>query len=292
MTTATTPRHANGEPTPRPGRPLRRRSVAALAAAVLLLAGCASVDGVVTAPLAGRAVEHVVAGRGAPTVVFENGLGGRLEWWAKVLPAVAAETTVFAYDRPGIGASAPAGTPRDGSTIVEELRATLRARGLAPPYVLVGHSLGGLYVQLYARRHPDEVAGMVLVDSTHPEQLTGAGARENWPTWVKLFVDLSISGDAEKELDALPATGAALLTLPPYTGGPVVVLSAAAPMRETSALGRDGAAKRVDILRLNPGARQVWVDGGHVIPLEHPEAVVAAIRDVLARIRAGARPAP
>ncbi|WP_420846621.1 alpha/beta fold hydrolase [Methylocystis parvus] len=113
--------------------------------------------------------------------MFENGLGGRLEWWSKILPDIATETTVFAYNRPGIGASAPATTPRDGVTIVEELRATLRAKGIAPPYVLVGHSIGGLYVQLYARRHSDEVAGLVLVDSTHPEQLSGAGARKKWP---------------------------------------------------------------------------------------------------------------
>ncbi|WP_286672160.1 alpha/beta fold hydrolase [Methylocystis iwaonis] len=79
---------------------------------------------------------------------------------------MATETTVFAYNRPGIGASAPATTPRDGVTVVEELRATLRAKGIAPPYVLVGHSIGGLYVQLYARRHPNEVAGLGRFDSS------------------------------------------------------------------------------------------------------------------------------
>lgn len=261
------------------------RIAATLLVTILSVGGCASMGGVATSVLAERQVEHILAGKGMPAVVFENGLGGRLEWWSKVLPDIATETTVFAYNRPGIGASAPATTPRDGVTVVEELRATLRAKGIAPPYVLVGHSIGGLYVQLYARRHPYEVAGLVLVDSTHPEQLSGAGAREKWPGWVKLVIDLASPEVAQAELDALPATGAALLALPPFTGRPVTVLSASRPMIETSELARDGNAKRIDILRLNPGARQVWVDSGHAIPLEKPEAIVGAVREILSTLR-------
>lgn len=261
------------------------RIAATVLAAIFTLSGCASIDGVTTSVLAERKVEHVVAGSGRPAVVLESGLGGRLEWWSKVLPGIATETTVFAYNRPGIGASAPATTPRDGVTIVEELRATLRAKGIAPPYVLVGHSIGGLYVQLYARRHPHEVAGLVLIDSTHPEQLSGAGARENWPGWVNLAVDVASPAVAHEELDALPTTGAALLALPPFTGRPVTVLSASKPMSEASELARDSNAKRVDILRLNPGARQVWVDSDHAIPLEKPEAIVSAVREILSTLR-------
>ena len=239
---------------------------------------------VTTSTIAGREVEYVAKGQGMPAVVFENGLGGRLDWWSKVLPPLAAETTVFAYNRPGIGASAPASTRRDGTTIVEELRATLKAKDIKPPYLLVGHSIGGLYVQLFARLHPDEVAGMVLVDSTHPDQLSGAGARGNWHFWVRMVVDATSPAAADHELDALPATGAALLALPPFTGKPVTILSASEPMSETSELAKDSNAKRVDILRLNPGARQVWVDSGHGIPLEKPKAVVSAVHELLAGI--------
>lgn len=253
---------------------------------LLALSGCASVSGVTTSSLDGRKVEHVVAGVGTPVVVFENGLGGRLQWWAEVLPTIARETTVFAYNRAGTGSSTEASTPRDGDAITEELRRNLRDIGMAPPYVLVGHSLGGLYMQLYARRYPQEVAGLVLVDSTHPEQLNGAGAKDNWPTWMKLMFDFSLSSAASRELEALPATGAAVLALPPFTGKPVVVLSAQKPMNETSALARDANAKRSDIVRLHPGAKQVWVDSGHAIPLEKPDAVIAAIREVLLSIQA------
>ncbi len=253
---------------------------------LLALSGCASISGVTTSSLDGRKVEHVVAGVGTPVVVFENGLGGRLQWWAEVLPTIARETTVFAYNRAGTGSSTEASTPRDGNAITDELRRNLRDIGMAPPYVLVGHSLGGLYMQLYARRYPQEVAGLVLVDSTHPEQLNGAGAKDNWPTWMKLMFDFSLSSAASRELEALPATGAAVLALPPFTGKPVVVLSAQKPMNETSALARDANAKRSDIVRLHPGAKQVWVDSGHAIPLEKPDAVIAAIREVLLSIQA------
>jgi len=272
----------------------RAHAVFRLACAAVLLAvsGCTTVEGVTTTALAGRAVEHVVTGQGRPTVVFENGLGGQLQWWGKVLPEVARETTVFGHNRAGTGDSAAAPPPRDGAHIVEELRQTLRAAGLAPPYVLVGSSLGGLYVQLYARRHPEEVAGLVLVDSTHPLQLHGAGALENWPAWLRVMLDSTASPATQQELDALDATGQQVLALPPYTAGPVVVLSAAQPMRETSTpLARDSNAKRADIVRLYPGAQQVWVDSGHVIQLEKPEAVVAAVREVLARVRGGSAPA-
>lgn len=258
----------------------------------LALSGCASISGVTTSSLDGRKVEHVITGHGTPAVVFENGLGGRLQWWAEVVPAIAQETTVFAYNRAGTGSSTEASGARDGDAITEELRRNLRDLGLAPPYVLVGHSLGGLYMQFYARRYPHEVAGLVLVDSTHPEQLKGAGAKENWPTWIRLVFDFSLSNAASKELEALPATGAAMLALPPLTGKPVVVLSAQKPMSETSELARDANAKRSDIVRLHPGAKQVWVDSGHAIPLEKPDAVIAAIHEVLLSVQTAKSPPP
>ena len=184
------------------------------------------------------------------------------------------------------GTSTEASGPRDGNAITEELRRNLREKGIPPPYVLVGHSLGGLYMQLYARRYPEDVAGLVLVDSTHPEQLKGAGAKDNWPTWLKLMFDISLSSAASKELEALAATGAAMLALPPLIGKPVVVLSAQQPMSETSELARDANAKRSDIVHLHPCAKQVWVDSGHAIPLEKPDAVIATIHEVLHSVRA------
>ena len=121
----------------------------------------------------------------APAVVFESGLGSYKETWDKVFPVIATTNAVFAYDRPGIGQSTMTSRPRDGATIVEDLRALLKSRNVMPPYVLAGHSAGGLYMQLFARRYPSEVAGVVLVDSTHPTQFEGDGTLDNRvPVWT------------------------------------------------------------------------------------------------------------
>jgi hypothetical protein len=135
---------------------------------VVLLSGCASLPNSMLEKLNDREVELAVTQHGTPPVIFENGLGGRMEWWSKVLPDISRDTTTFAYNRPGYGNSDPAATPRDGLHIVDELRTLLRDKSMQPPYVLVGHSLGGLYMQLYARRYPEDVSALILVDSTHP----------------------------------------------------------------------------------------------------------------------------
>ena len=259
---------------------------------VLVISGCASIPDSRTDRFGERRVEYALAGKGAPAVIFESGLGGTMDWWAKVFPEVAKETTVFAYNRPGYGESERAVTARDGDHVVDELRALLKSRNLRPPYVLVGHSLGGLYMQLFARRYPDEVAALVLVDSTHPEQFKGAGARENWPAWARVVFGLLLSETAETELNAIGATGVAVLSLPPLEGKPVFVLSALEPMQEKSALAIDANEKRKDIVRLHPGAKQIWVDSGHAIPLEKPGAVIQAIREALRESRSGRTPLP
>lgn len=252
---------------------------------IALLAGCASVPGTQISLVDERLLELVAHPGSAPVVVFENGLGGHMAWWGKVLPALPADTAYFAYNRPGIGQSAAAGTPRDGQHIVAELRRALQHQGMQPPYVLVGHSLGGLYMQLFARQHPQEVAALVLVDSTHPRQLEGAGAMENQSLLVRGMAKALITGAAKSEFDLLTQTGQQVLALPTPPHVPVTVLSAAEPMKETSDLARFSNALRQEIALLYPHAQQVWVDSGHAIPLDKPEAVVAAIRSALAHAR-------
>ena len=99
-----------------------------------------------------------------PTVVMDIGAGGNLLDWQPVQPGVAKFARVCTYDRGGAGWSDPGAQPRTSQQFVEELHALLNKAGIQDPYVLVGHSLGGNNVQLYASRYPDEVAGMVLVD--------------------------------------------------------------------------------------------------------------------------------
>ena len=240
--------------------------------------GCLSVPGTQVETVDGRRVELSLATRsGTPAVGFEAGMGGGIELWGKVFPDVSLRSTAFAYSRDGLGNSADVGAARDGATVVEELRRVLKEKGVEPPYVLVGHSLGGLYMQWFARRYPNEVAGLVLVDSTHPEQMQGEGAVEFWPSEAKKALD-SLPKVTRAEFDALNQTGNEVLALPTYAGR-VIVLSAQQPMKDMSTpTARDWNKKRAELVTLYPNATQIWVDCGHVIPLERPEAIVEAVR--------------
>lgn len=247
----------------------------------MLISGCASLPNSTLEKLDNRNIELAMTRHDTPPVVFENGLGGRMEWWQKVLPEISNNTTTFAYNRPGYGNSDPVATPRDGLHIADELRALLRSKSMNPPYILVGHSLGGLYMQLYARRYPEDVRALILVDSTHPQQLDGEGALEKQSFLVRGLLGVMVTGAAKNELDFLPQTGKQVLDLPTLSGKPVFVLSASKPLDEKSTVADDANAKRRDIARLYPGSKQIWIDSGHAIPLEKPEAVVAAIREAL-----------
>jgi pimeloyl-ACP methyl ester carboxylesterase len=111
-------------------------------------------------------------GRGSPTVIFESGGFEPALVWTLVQPEVARVTRACSYDRAGMGYSDEprADAPRSGRELVTELHQLLGAAGIAPPYVLVGHSLGGLLVRLLAAAFPREVAGVVLVDASHEDQ--------------------------------------------------------------------------------------------------------------------------
>jgi pimeloyl-ACP methyl ester carboxylesterase len=102
---------------------------------------------------------------GAPTAVMDSGLGGTVLDWQLVQPELARSMRVCTYDRAGIGWSAPGTQPRTSEQIARELHTLLGNAGIEGPYVLVGHSFGGTNIQVYASQYPDEVAGMVLVDS-------------------------------------------------------------------------------------------------------------------------------
>lgn len=147
-------------------------------AVVALLAGAkAKADLKAKYPAPGQLVDvggyrlHInCQGTGSPTVVMEAGLTDPSLMWALVQPQIAATTRVCSYDRAGLGWSDPSPKPRTAETMVAELHTLLTNANIPGPYVLVGHSTGGMLVRLYANKYPADVVGMVLVDAQHEDQ--------------------------------------------------------------------------------------------------------------------------
>jgi len=155
----------------RPARTILLGSVA------LLMSGCSMLPSSApklgppaSATLPDATIAYTLTGQGALPVVFQSGLGDGKDVWDGVLPEVAKNHRVLVYDRPGYGASQKTATPRDPCTIAAQQRALLGQAGLKPPYILVGQGLGGLYQYVYARLYPQDVAGLILLDPTHPQQ--------------------------------------------------------------------------------------------------------------------------
>src|ERR1700722_12412837 len=115
-------------------------------------------------------IEAIVYGAGAPAVVIEPSFGGSAAEWDAIAERIAAETTVVAYNRAAYGASSRARDRRSAGQIAADLDGVLAGLEIAGPVILVGHSMGGVYLRAFAARHLDRVAGMVLVDSSHEGQ--------------------------------------------------------------------------------------------------------------------------
>ena len=113
-------------------------------------------------------LEYAVSGVGAPAILLFNGAGVGLEGWSALYPAIERLGTVFAWNRFGMPGSDRPPARQTGTVVLASLRELLAYVGLAPPYLLVGHSLGGLYANLFARLHPRETAGVLLLEATHP----------------------------------------------------------------------------------------------------------------------------
>jgi pimeloyl-ACP methyl ester carboxylesterase len=223
-----------------------------------------------------------IEGRGALTVVLEAGLGDTLDIWAEIQPLIAASCTrTLAYTRAGYPGSDPASGPRDAATIVSELRWELRRRGIPPPYVLVGHSLGGLHMQYFARQYPDEIEGLLLVDSTHWSQHLDLGPHASGALGRGSTV-LFLPWIMQRELIDSTSAGEQVNVSPHANGVPTIVLSRTRPFQGETPASQALAEKLQDeIAAAFPEARHVRVDdSGHYIQRDRPDVVVAAAREL------------
>lgn len=257
-------------------------------ALLVQLAGCAvapaSPDNSVRAKLDSDAAAYVRLGHGSPAVVLQAGFGDGKKVWAAVANDLARDQTIFAYDRPGHGGNPPSETPRDPCTIATELRSQLAAAGLQPPYVLVGHSLGGLYQYVYARLYPSEVAGLVLLDPTHPrhwetmQRESPASAR-----MIKVMSTVAFGETDRREFDAQATCLERLDTSRPLGVPTRLLVSGRFKPMEKGDFETMVKRLRQDWLRLTQAARVETIhDSGHYIQKDSPEDVVLAVRALVA----------
>ena len=312
------------------GRKIRGASGLALAGlAATALAGAASgppayVSGTDSPP--GRLVDvgshrlHIhCTGVESPSVVFESGLGGTYLDWTRVQPEVSRFARACAYDRAGYGWSEPGPEPRDARRIARELDTLLARARIPPPYVLVGHSFGGLAIRMFASRNERRaVAGLVLVDAAHEDQfqrLESAGVRVPMAPTGRRFIianhglvpsampeslkpvarRLALARKAIRtlyaEMGSLRRSAGQLGSIGRTIDVPVVVLSRSP--RPDAGEERDRVDETwLDLQRdlartIGSSSLQVVPGSGHYIHLDRPDRIVDAIRTVVHTYRMG-----
>lgn len=263
--------------------PARRSHFRAL---VSLLLGVAAVSCGTSAELTPEApsvnnVEVVEAGAGDTTVVFESGLGNDWTPWQLVAPEVAAEARTFAYSRPGYGQSEPSLAARDAAQIVEDLRVLLETRGVSPPYVLVGHSFGGAYMELFAKAYPEQVSGVVLVDPRHRDFTSACQEAGLDGCTIPADVVASLPQVQADEFEAFARTSEEMRALGGFGAYPVRVLTATEHgfTPELEALWQSMLGSLAE--EALDGEQQVFSGAGHYLQVERAHEVAEVILSLL-----------
>lgn len=239
----------------------------------------------------GRRLAYVRLGEGHPTIVLLSGAGMDLDSWFKVLPDIAASGTVIAYDRLGVGRSDRPLEPQAGAVVVATLRRLLEQAGGAPPSVVVAHSLGGLHAELFARLHPTEVAGMVLVEAASPDEAlepSAPGLAGRLAGAAAATIDrLRGRPHGLDDVDAVAETVRQIQAAPPFPDIPLTVVSGGRRMRMVpESAFRAHLAAQGDRVALSPRGRQVIAaESGHFPQLQEPAVVVEAIREMAEAVR-------
>jgi pimeloyl-ACP methyl ester carboxylesterase len=246
----------------------------------LLLSACGHLDSEVV-HFQGRDVEVVDVGDGPTTVVLEAGLGDDWKHWNRLAKDLSEDTRVFAYSRPGYGDSEDTTTPRDPGTIVDELHELLASQEIAPPYVLVGHSFGGTYMELFARAHPDETAGLVLVDSRPSDFLAECESASLDECGVSASDVESIGGVFADEYNAFSEATGEMADAGTFGAYPVRVMTATKSSGKSDERMALWTSMQSAIAEDAEDGVQILVDGTHYLQVFHEHDVADVIRGVL-----------
>jgi len=233
----------------------------------------------------GRRVEAVIEGTGTPAVVFESGFNGSSPW-ELIQSQIAQKTATLRYQRAGLGRSDPGPDPRDAAQIAKELHALLSAKAVRPPYVLVGHSAGGMYVRVFAHMYPKEIAGLVLVDPGTEETYERVFAEKTMEDVKKL----GLPPAALAQWIAIPETNDEVRRASPLPRVPTVVLTSTQPAGEYPF--QDDQAMQVwrrehdQLVARTPGAKHIVVENSNHGTIVKAPVVTEQILQMVAAARA------
>ncbi len=271
-------------------------------------------------PAPGRLVDiggyrlHLACSGEGPTVVLEYGHQGSYLDWYLVQPQIAKFARVCAYDRGGYGWSAPSPKPRVPSVMAEELHALLHVAGEAPPYILIGHSFGGLNALAFAQKFPGKVAGVVLVDASLPEVM----ARLRWqdrvrlrlmqaaipfglPRWrgwcgsaapeeirgLKQAISCrsSLYGTYYREWSSFPESAAEVQAITSIGSIPLIVITRDPSIAGNSSREMTWNRLQRERTKLSFNSEFEMATGsGHDVPMEGPDVITAAVRRIAAQV--------
>jgi pimeloyl-ACP methyl ester carboxylesterase len=215
---------------------------------------------------------------GKPTIIMDAGYGDHSKAWDPVIKELSTLSRVFSYDRAGLGKSERSTSPRTSREMVKELKQLLTEAGIAPPYLLVGHSFGGGNMRMYATEFPDEVCGLVLVDSTpedYRERFLPTMPEDFQEAYHKQFVREGNYDEFMESLQQLKETRCRLDV-------PLIVLSAGKKAHysaESQALWNDMQRELLEIS--SQGELVIAENSAHYIQRDEPDVIVDAVRKLI-----------
>lgn len=231
-----------------------------------------------------------LSGKGSPTIVMLGGTGSTLEGWFRLFPEIASLGAVVTYDRPGVGGSARPREAQMGTTVILQLRALLREIGARPPFLLVGHSFGGLHANLFARVYPEETCGVLFLEATAPDDVLNMKRyRSALQRAVAGLLDRVSPPDPNDEISNEEETVAEIAEAPGFPPIPVTVLSGGKRLPRwmvSIEAQRERERNQQALARLSPlGERVIAKGSAHFPQMSEPRLVLEELAKLIRRTR-------
>ena len=232
----------------------------------------------------GHALEYEVSGEGSPCIVLLSGERVPMQFWDKARALMDGIGTVLTYNRPGVGKSSKPTSQQSADVVSSTLHQLLEKLDLEPPFLLVGHSSGGLLANLYARLHPAHICGVVLVESSHPEQVARL---EGHLSLIPRFFQWLGNRNPNRDFHPSEENGQFINESGPFPELPLIVISGAKKMWITSNSAHSiHLENQKELAQLTQHGEHIVAEhSGHLVPFTEPEIVSDAVESLAKKTR-------